>query len=86
MAKGQTSRHLRLIRKFQTVVSLNDEIVSLKDAGQKQARSQLFAREDYAVMSWVLAPTLGDANSLDNKVNNQIPDKATASRTKRLVT
>jgi hypothetical protein len=73
MAKGkQTAPEVN--QEAQTVVSLNDEIVSLKDAGQKQARSHsLLEKITRHVMG--LAPTLGD-NSIDNKVNNQIPDKA----------
>lgn len=73
MAKGKQAAP-EANQEAQTVVSLNDEIVSLKDAGQKQARSHsLLEKITRHVMG--LAPTLGD-NSLDNKVNNQIPDKA----------
>jgi hypothetical protein len=73
MAKGKQAAP-EANQEVQTVVSLNDEIVSLKDAGQKQARSHsLLEKITRHVMG--LAPTLGD-NSLDNKVNNQIPDKA----------
>jgi hypothetical protein len=46
MAKGkQTAPEVN--QEAQTVVSLNDEIVSLKDAGQKQARSHSLLREDH---------------------------------------
>lgn len=73
MAKGKQAAP-EVNQEVQAVVSLNDEIVSLKDAGQKQARSHsLLEKITRHVMG--LAPTLGD-NSLDNKVNNQIPDKA----------
>lgn len=57
-----------------TVVGLDDEIVSLKDAGQKQGRSHFLLEK---VTRYVMdrSPALGD-NTLDNKVNAHIPDKA----------
>jgi hypothetical protein len=74
MAKGKQAAPEANQEAQTVVVSLNDEIVSLKDAGQKQARSHsLLEKITRHVMG--LAPTLGD-NSIDNKVNNQIPDKA----------
>lgn len=56
-----------------TVVGLDSEIVSLKDAGQRQGQSySLLEKATRYVMA--RSPALGD-NTLDNKVNSHIPDK-----------